>query len=331
MQNYRVVWLLVWLACIGTGWAQATASDQGKPPVPRAGNVEDWGSLSLAGSELQPEKPVFGEKADFPEFTRELLQVKWRKGDPIDLYVIKPKGVAKPPVILYLYSYPSETERFRNNDYCARLTRDGFAAVGFVSALTGQRYSMRPMKEWFVSELQEALASSAHDVQMMINFLSARDDLDMSKVGMFGTGSGATIAILAAAADPRIKAIDLLNPWGDWPDWTPKSSLIPENERPNYVTPEFLQKVAPLDPVRWLPTLKSQRVRIQRVKDDKVTPEAAEERMEAAAPETVQVVRYENTRQFFGATSGGRIFQWVKDQLKPAPQPEAGKAQETKS
>ena len=36
-------------------------------------------------------------------------------------------------------------------------------------------------------------------------------------------GSGAAIAILAAAIDPRLKALDLVDPWGDWPDWLAKS------------------------------------------------------------------------------------------------------------
>ena len=137
---------------------------------------------------------------------------------------------------------------------------------------------------------------------------------------MFGTGSGATIAVLAAAADPRIKALDLLEPWGDWPDWLAKSSLIPENERPDYLKPEFLKKVAPLDPVHWLPQLKSQQIRLQNLGDDTITPKIAQERIEAAAPATVQVQRFENAQRFYGTASGGRILQWVKDQLQPAPQ-----------
>ena len=262
---------------------------------------------------------MLGEKDDFPQFTRELLQVKWRRGDPIDLYVIRPKGVANPPVILYLYSYPSETDRFRNDDYCARVTRDGFAAIGFVSALTGHRYQNRPMKQWFVSELPEALGASVHDVQMILNYLSTRGDLDMSKVGMFGEGSGGTVAILSAAVDQRIKTVDLLDPWGDWPDWMAKSELIPDEERSNYVKPEFLEKVAPFDPVQWLPQLTSQHIRIQQVMDDSVTPKLAKERIESIAPRNAQVVRYDSTRDFFTAVSGGRIFQWAKEQLQPAP------------
>lgn len=285
---------------------------------------EDWTSLSLTGSDLRADQPISGEKDDFPLFTREMIRVKWRRGDPINLYVIIPKGISKPPVVLYLYSYPSETDRFRDNDYCARVTRNGFAAIGFVSALTGQRYANRPMKEWFVSELQESLVTSVHDVQMILNFLSTRDDLDLNTVGMFGAGSGGTIAILAAAADSRIKTIDVLDPWGDWRTWMASSSLIPENERPNYVRSEFLKKVAGLDPVDWLPTLKTQHIRVQQVFDDDITPRAAKDHIASAAPAGATLVRYESTAQFFGAASDGRVFQWMKDSLRHSEQAHAG-------
>jgi hypothetical protein len=283
------------------------------------GTPEDWTSLSLTGSDLRQEKPILGQKDATAQFNRELIRVQWRMSDPIDLYVILPKGVSKPPVTLYLYSYPSELDRFRDNDYCARISHDGYAAVGFVSALTGQRYANRPMKEWFVSELQESLATSVHDVQMVLNFLSTRDDLDMSRVGMFGSGSGGTIAILAAAADPRIKAIDVLDPWGDWPEWMASSSIIPENERPNYVKPEFLKKVAGLDPIDYLPKLKTQHIRVQQVFDDDVTPKNVKDHIASAVPAGATNVKYENTGQFFSAASGGRIFDWIKDSLRPAP------------
>jgi hypothetical protein len=183
--------------------------------------------------------------------------------------------------------------------------------------LDGHRYHSRPMKEWFVSELQEALGSTVHDVQMILNFLSTRDDLDLSRVGMFGTGSGGSVAILAAAVDPRIKAIDVLDPWGDWPDWMRDSSVIPENERQNYLKPDFLQKVAGLDPTKWLPQLKDQHIRIQEVMDDANTPKAAKEKIDAAAPASAKIVHYDNTGQFFNAASAGRVFDWVKNQLSP--------------
>ena len=208
-------------------------------------------SLPVANSGLKIEEALIGTPDELPTFTRTMIQFTWRAGDPIYLFLILPKNTPKPPVIFYLYGYPSDTDRFMNNDYCALLAKDGFAAAGFVSALTGHRYHGRGMKEWFVSELPEALGESAHDVQMILNYLALRSDVDVNRAGMFGEGSGATIGILAAAVDPRIKVLDLMDPWGDWPDWLAKSTVVPEDERPAYVTPDFLKRAAALDPVAW--------------------------------------------------------------------------------
>jgi acetyl esterase/lipase len=286
---------------------------------------EDFDSLSIAQSSLQPEAPLTGVVDKQPDFTRELIRLHWRFGDPIDLWVMKPAGVEKPPVILYLYGYPTDTDRFRDDRYCRRITRGGYAAVGFVSALTGHRYHDRPMKEWFVSELQESLVKSTHDVQMIINYLSSRGDLDMHRVGMFGQGSGGAIAILAAAVDPRIKTINLIDPWGDWPDWMATSERVPDAERPRYVTPEFQKQVAPFDPVVWLPKLAPRAVRIQDVSDDPYTPEICKKKIEAAAPKSAEIVRYDDTQALHVASYDGKAFDWIKEQLRPASKETAAK------
>ena len=280
-------------------------------------NVENWFTPSLEGSDLKSSAAMVGEVDVQPGFARELTRVQWRAGDPIDLYIVKPTMVQKPPVILYLYSYPFETDRFRDNNFCRFLVQNGFAAVGFASALTGQRYHDRSMKEWFVSELPESLASSAHDVQMILNYLATRSDVDTSQVGMFGDGSGATIAILAAAVDPRIGALDLIDPWGDWPDWIAKSTLVPDKERPGMLSPEFLAAVAPLDPLQWLPKLKTPKVRIQELKSVTVTPEESRLKLVAAAPPNIQVIRYGGTKEFLNTVSGGKGLDWIKGQLRP--------------
>ena len=320
--------------CWGRSQAQAVpAADDGKPATsavsPSAhGNIsskslmpnitEDWSTPSLKGSDLEATEPLVGESYNGTSgYTRELIRIQWRSLDPIDLYIVKPAGVKKPPVILYLYSYPFELDRFREDAFCKFLTMNGFAAIGFASALTGQRYHPpRPLKQWFVSELQESLATSAHDVQMILNHLASRGDMDLERVGMFGDGSGATIAILAAAADPRIKTLDLLDIWGDWPDWIAKSTLVPENERPDFLKPEWLARVAPLDPMVWLPKLKTQTIRIQNVSTVTVTPNEAKRKIEAAAPSNVEIVHYEDAKAFRSAASGGTGFDWIKRQVQ---------------
>lgn len=297
------------------------------PESPVKGNIsssattpqifEYWNTPSLKGSDVKLVELLPGDVDTIDGiYTHQVVRVKWRPGDPIDLYIMKPVGVKNPPVILYLHSYPFETDRFLNHDTCKFLVKNGYAAVGFASALTADRYHDRPMKEWFVSQLRESLAVSAHDVQMILNYLGTRGDLDMNRVGMFGDGSGATIAILAAAVDPRIKTLDLLDPWGDWPDWIARSTRIPEKERADYLQPEWLANVAPLDPLTWLPQLKTQTLRIQFIKTVTVTPLDAQKKLEAAAPPNAQIVHYDDSAAFRQTVSTGTGFDWIKQEMQ---------------
>jgi hypothetical protein len=281
---------------------------------------EDWTSPALATSDLKPARPLVFF-SDLSRYTLELLRVQWRTGDPIDLYVMKPKGVKKPPVILYLYGYPTDTDIFKRDEYQELVTRNGFAAVGFVSKLTGHRYHDRSMKEWFVSELQECLATSAHDVQMVLNYLATRGDLDMDHVGMFTQGSGASIAILASAADPRIKVLEALDPWGDWPTWMATSPLVPEDERAQYVKPDFLKKVSTLDPVDWLPKIQAKKLRLDDELFDTDTPKDAKEKLRRAVPAGSSVMSYKNMDEFKTAFEDGKNLEWIQHELQALPAP----------
>lgn len=299
--------------------ANTDAAAKTAPVHASSQSVEHWDVLPIAGNALQASPPALGEKDTLPSFSRELLSVQWRAADPIDLYIIRPNDVVKPPVVIFLYSYPSDTDKFRNDAWCQNVVKHGFAAVGFVSALTGHRYHDRPMKEWFVSELQESLATSVHDVQMVINYLATRDDLDMKRIGMFGQGSGGTIAILSAAVDTRIKAVDVMDPWGDWPDWLAKSSQIPEDERATYLKPDFLAKVASLDPIRLMPRLKGRPFRVQENLFNPVMPESVRKQIEAIASGTAQTVEYHDISEYREKVSAnGKMLEWIQGAL-PAP------------
>jgi hypothetical protein len=324
-----ILLILLLSSCIAsTGWSQQSvpktsseiSANTAKTTTSASPQtVEHWGVLPLAENNLHALPPLAGEKDTLSSFTRELIQVQWRATDPIDLYVIRPKGAVKPPVVLLLYGYPTDSDKFRSDAFCQNVIKHGFAAVGFVSALTGQRYHDRPMKEWFVSELQESLGSSVHDVQMVLNYLATRDDLDMGRVGIFGQGSGGTIAILSATVDPRIRAVDVMDPWGDWPDWVAKSPQIPESERANYLKPEFQAKVMLLDPVQWIPQLKGRPLRIQENLFNLAMPETVRKQIETAASSTAQIVEYRDTKEYGEKVSAnGKMLEWMQSQLQDA-------------
>jgi cephalosporin-C deacetylase-like acetyl esterase len=285
-------------------------------PMAPTGPTENWKALNDITTGLARRPPQEVQKDDLPEYTRELVRLQWRVGDPIDVWIIRPKASAKVPAILYLYSYPADPAQFRDDGWCKRATANGFAAVGFVSAFTGSRYRLQPMKKWFVSELPEAIGTSVHDVQLILNHLDARKDIDMEHIGMFGMGSGASIAVLAAQVDPRIKTLDILDPWGDWPDWLKDSPVVPENERANYTSDAFLKSVVPFDPVVYLPSLKTPHVRLQQTLSDPVTPKKAKERIAASVHDPNELVKYSNPEEHLKVWQVEGLSGWIKQQLR---------------
>ena len=108
-----------------------------------------------------------------------------------------------------------------------------------------------------------------------------------------------------------------MDPWGDWPDWLAKSGLVPENERAQYVKPDFLKNAAPFDPVQWFGQVKIP-VRLQYLSDPVVTPQIARDRITAAAPKQTRIIPHKEAVAQYKAAKL-KFFDWIKDQLRPAP------------
>jgi hypothetical protein len=330
---YIIIIITVATAALGLApncLAQASPQEHPKEPVSvllddptdkRFVSVsEDWTTPAMTGTHLMPALPLRMIDDSHAGYTLELIRLQWRWADPMDVYLLLPKGVKNPPVILNLYGYPIDTDQYKNEIFQEALVKDGFAAVGMVSALTGHRYHGRPMAEWFLSELQESLGKSAHDVQMILDYLASRGDVDMNRVGMFGQGSGGTIAILASGVDPRIKVLDVLDPWGDWSDWIAGSRFVPEQERADYLKPEFLAKAATLETLDWLPKIQAKKFRFQQDIFELDTPPAAKAKLRSAAPPGTRFAFYQNFKEFLAVfTTKSTDLDWVKHELRVLP------------
>ncbi len=305
-----------------SAFAQETANPETK---------EDLSQLKVEAGKMSAMAPFLIQKDEEPEYTREFYRVQWRANDPIDLYVILPATDEKVPATLFLYGFPSETDRFRNDEFCKQVTKRGYAAVGFVSALTGHRFHDRSVNDWFVSELPSALVMTTHDVQMILNYLETRSDIDTSRTGMLGQGSGATIAALAASVDPRLKRVELMDPWGDWPEWLANSRLILADERPSLTTKAFIDSLAGLDPVKVLPNLEPSRIILQDVLYDRDTPPAAKEALEKAMPKGVDIRKYATPEEFQAkALTNGALLDWLQPPLSGKGKNAAGPSEKAK-
>jgi hypothetical protein len=95
-----------------------------------------------------------------------------------------------------------------------------------------------------------------------------------------------------------------------------QSTLVPDDERADYLKPEFLKKVAPLDPVVWFAKVKVP-VRLQYLSDPLVTPQIVRERIAAAAPPQTKVISYKDAVAQYKAAKLN-LFDWIKGQLRPA-------------
>ena len=95
------VFLGLVLSCVAQDRASTPIAD---PNDSRFVDVtEDFTSPEVTRSHLRPMPPLGGFIDDtHAGYTIQLLQLQWRWGDPIDVYVLKPKGVKNPPVILNL-------------------------------------------------------------------------------------------------------------------------------------------------------------------------------------------------------------------------------------
>src|SRR5262249_40167281 len=125
------------------------------------------------------------------------------------------------------------------------------------------------------------------------------------------------------AADARIKALGVLTAWGDWPTFLATSTFVPPEDRLKVNNPEFLAKMAPLEPLAWLPKVQARSLRIQDVRKDGHMPDAAQERMEKAAPDKAEIDQFGDAAALVPAAASGRLLGWIKGQLQPEPRSEA--------
>jgi hypothetical protein len=132
---------------------------------------------------------------------------------------------------------------------------------------------------------------------------------------------------VVAAEDPRIKVLDVLDPWGDWPTWIATSPFVPDDERADYMKPEFFKKAATLETLEWLPKIQAKAFRFQQNVFEADTPKPIKQKLREAAPHGTTFVQYQTMEEFKAAFPKSTNLDWVKRQLKSLPAETAPKTE----
>ena len=110
----------------------------------------------------------------------------------------------------------------------------------------------------------------------------------------------------------------MLDPCGDWPTWLATSPFVPEEERADYLEPEFLKKTTALETLDWLPKLQAKKnsgfnnYYYPRVD----TPKPIKEKIRAAVPAGTTVTLYQTLPEFTAAFPNSTNLQCVEHELR---------------
>ena len=149
-------------------------------------------------------------------YRQELLSFASEKDERVPLLILR-KGERRDrqPVVIVLHGTGGSKEGTRGR--LEAFADRGFLAVSMDARHHGERrisipglrvpYLSAMLKAYRTGEGHPYLYDTVWDVMRLIDYLSARPDVDGSRIGVIGLSKGGTEAYLTAAADERIAAV----------------------------------------------------------------------------------------------------------------------------
>jgi len=214
------------------------------------------------------------------------------------------------PAILFLHWYGPPNPTSNRTQFLPEAVE--LAGDGVVSLLVDTPWTR---ERWFgqrdSAKDYEFTAQMARDIRRALDVLLAQPRVDAARVAVVGHDFGAMWGALAVAADPRVTHFVYAAGTSSFTDWylyTPK--------REGAEREAFVAKLAPLDPINFLPKIAPRPVLLQfGTKDPHVKNEAAKAQADATRePKTVKT--YDNAEHELTFQARLDRLAWLREQFK---------------
>jgi cephalosporin-C deacetylase-like acetyl esterase len=219
-------------------------------------------------------------------------------------------GTGARPAILFLHWYGPPDPSSNRTQYLPEAVE--LAGSGVVSLLVDTPWSK---ERWFATRDSakdyEFTVQVEKDVRRALDVLLAQPNLDRSRIAVVGHDFGAMWGALAVANDARVTHFVYAagtRSFTDWYLYTPKRDGADRDA--------FVAKLAPLDPIAYLPKVAPRPVLLQfGTRDEHVTNETATAQAEAAKdPKTVKI--YQNAGHELTFQARVDRLAWLREQFK---------------
>ena len=258
----------------------------------------------------QPLNAVVTETKEAPAAIEERIEFDSPKGGRVAGLLIRPKGAARPPVVLFLHGLGGSKTDARLA--ATLLVPEKIAVLGLDAACHGDR--KKEGEDFFSTDLantRDHIIQSVVDYRRALDYLATRDDVDADTVGLIGASLGAILGSMVTASDQRIKTCLLIVGGGDWRTIVEKSQH-PAAQRLREAIAGDVSALDDVDPTKWVARISPRPVWMLNGRQDKIIPQAAAQALYQAARDPKKIIWYDGGHMPPMPLIGRTIKQWLR-------------------
>jgi len=212
---------------------------------------------------------------------------------PALLFIPTAATSAKPvPCLVLLHGLGGSKEQM--SGVARALAGLGYASLSIDEYNQGERASQTNNTTdmaHLMSMVQKGVPQTAEDVRRGIDLVSARKNIDPSRIGLLGVSLGAIIGTVAAGVEPRIKATVLISGGGNWGvilNAVSSVGLLTGGQNTTSISQQDQMMatigLASVDPITFAPHIAPRALLMESGRLDKIiTPESTQQLYDAAS------------------------------------------------